>query len=231
MQLRVLSWNIQAGGGSRLTGIVKAIRDSKAAIVVLSEFRNNEAGMTIRGKLLKLGYRYQAVTHAEPNANSVIIVSTLPFDSQLHPASDEEYSGNMVTAHFPAFSLIGVYLPHKKKHRLFEHITDIVADSDQPYIIAGDFNSGKNYIDQVGNSFHYTAQLAALEREGVADAFRHVYADIKEYSWYSHQGNGFRYDHTYLTASLLPAVKDCYYIHEWRTSKLSDHSAMMLVMG
>ena len=231
MELRVLSWNIRAGGGSRAPQIVRAVVKTSAAIVVLSEYRNNDAGITIRHKLLQAGYRYQAVTHAMGTANSVLLVSKLPFASELHPAADDVYSANIVTAHFAAFSLVGVYLPHKKKHQLLPYMTDIVSNHSQPYVIAGDYNTGKNYVDQKGNSFMYTDELSALEQAGMTDAFRLVHGEAEEYSWYSHQGNGYRYDHTYVSAALAATVKDCYYIHDYRESGLSDHSAMMLTMG
>ena len=77
----------------------------------------------------------------------------------------------------------------------------------------------------------YTDKLTALEKENYVDAFRHIHGQKEEYSWFSHQGNGYRYDHTYLSESLLPIVKNCYYIHEWREEGLSDHSSMVLELG
>jgi len=229
--VKILSWNIQAGGGSRILSIIKRIVESKANIITLNEFRNNASGQKIRSGLLKAGFRYQAVTDSKSNDNSVIIVSSIPFDSQLYPTADPNYAGNIVTAQFSAFNLMGVYLPHKKKHKLFEFARSVNNDSEKPFIIAGDFNSGKNYIDQKGNSFWYTDQLLAMEKEQMGDAFRFVNGDVEEYSWYSHQKNGYRYDHIYIDDSLKPIVKNCFYEHSWRIEGLSDHSAMFLEMG
>jgi len=69
-----------------------------------------------------------------------------------------------------------------------------------------------------------------LEKAGYVDAFRHIHGDAKEFSWFSHQGNGYRYDHTYLSDDLLPFISDCRYIHEWRDEGLSDHSPMVLTL-
>ena len=229
--VKLLSWNIQAGGGSRVLPILKRIKESNLNIVTLSEFRNNTSGILIRNGLLKAGFRYQVVTDSKPNDNSVIIASNVPFSSQLYPLSDPKYSGNIVTAEFGAFNLMGVYMPHKKKHILFESAREIISNSSVPYILAGDFNSGKNYIDQKGNSFWYTEDLKNLEKDGMIDAFRYVNQDVEEYSWYSHQNNGFRYDHIYNDNSLSPIIKNCYYEHSWRIDKLSDHSPMFLEMG
>jgi len=103
--------------------------------------------------------------------------------------------------------------------------------SQQCIIIAGDYNTGINHVDQVGKSFWYEDELIKLKKNGYVDAFRHIHGDIKEYSWYSHQGNGYRYDHTYVDEALIPIVKDCYYLNSWREEKLSDHSPMVLELG
>ncbi len=229
--MKLLAWNIQAGGGSRVSGIASRIAKAGVHTAVLSEFRNNESGVRLRNYLLKAGYRYQAVTHSEKNENSVIMVSQYPFDSVLFPDADEVFSGNIVMAKFPAFNVVGGYFPHKKKHKLFEYVTKMVAEDDTPYIIGGDFNTGKNHIDQKGNSFWYTDRLEALEKVGYVDAFRWVNGDVEEYSWFSHQGNGFRYDHIYVKDILRDFVKDCYYNHEWRIEKMSDHAPMFLELG
>ena len=229
--IKVCSWNIQAGGGSRILSIVKSIAKSKSNIIALSEYRNNESGILLRNNLLKYGYRYQAVTHSLRNDNSVLVASLLPFDSEMYPSSDPLYSGNIITAHFSAFSVMSVYLPHKKKHQLLEFITEEISNNDNPFIICGDYNTGVNFVDQKGKSFWYTDQLEKLKKAGQLDAFRLVNGDVDEYSWYSHQGNGFRYDHTFVDDSLGPIVTNCYYNHQWRIDKLSDHSPMFLEMG
>lgn len=229
--VKLLSWNIQAGGGSRIMPLLKSIKESNSNIVTLSEFRNNTSGLLIRNGLLKAGFRYQVVTDSKPNENSVIIASNIPFSSRLYPLADPKYSGNIVTAEFGAFNLMGVYMPHKKKHILFKTAREALSKSSVPFILAGDFNSGKNYIDQKGNSFWYTEELVKLEEGGMIDAFRYVNEGVEEYSWFSHQKNGFRYDHIYCDNSLQTIIKDCYYDHSWRINKLSDHSPMFLEMG
>lgn len=229
--IRILSWNIRQGGGTRVLQIVKAIERTQAAIVTLNEYRNNASGIQLRTALLKLNYRYQVVTAATANDNSVIIASKFPLHSTLFPKADDDFPHNVVQAEFDAFYLIGVYLPHKKKHKLFDFLTERVKSYDKPCVIAGDYNTGKNYIDQKGNSFWYQEDLERFEDAGMIDAFRHINGDVKEYSWYSHQGNGFRYDQTYVEEALVPLVTNCYYDHKVREDNVSDHSGMLLDIG
>ncbi len=228
--LKILSWNIRQGGGRRVTKICDNLVEYGAQIVILSEFRNNKSGDLIRKHLLKAGYRHQTISGAQGNDNSVAIFSMLACEHLLFPDCDPVYPHNVVAARYDAFMVYGMYLPHKKKHVLFDFLISEMDESNS-CILAGDFNTGKNYIDQVGNSFWYTDKLVELESNHYIDAFRHCHGDAKEYSWYSHQGNGYRYDHTYVHNTIVPIVRDCYYLHEWREEKLSDHSPMVLELG
>jgi exonuclease III len=229
--VKILSWNILQGGGHRVLKIIQAITTLKPNICVLSEFRNNDNGDQLRYGLLKAGYRFQFVSDALPDNNSVMIVSNIACSSQLFPKSDNIYSGNIISVHFEVFSIIGVYLPHKKKHTLFDYIHTLIGSSQIPYLITGDFNAGINHVDQVGDSFWYEDELKAFEKFQYFDIFRHVHGQVKEYSWFSHQGNGYRYDHTYGHKNLLPVIRECIYLHDWRIQKLSDHAPMLIKLG
>lgn len=229
--LSIFSWNIQQGGGSRMRKIVEELIVLKPTIIVLSEFRNNEKGAYLRDKLLQVGYRYQGVTAADAQENSVIVLSIIPGDVILHPKSDPTYGSSIIEFSLEAISIIGVYLPHKKKHVLFDYIHKVIGETDKPFIIAGDYNTGINKIDQAGTSFWYEDKMKHFEKLNYIDAFRKLHGDAKEYSWYSHQGNGYRYDHTYIDADIQSLVTRCDYLHAWREEKLSDHSPMILELS
>lgn len=230
MAIHILSWNIRQGGGKRVYPIIQSIVDLKAHIAILSEFRNNRIGKQIREYLEKAGYVHQYVTQASAQQNSVLIASKMEGQPSYHRGFDENFPDNLIEVDYGSFGVIGMYLPHKKKHILFDLLIQ-QAGRDLPMIMAGDFNTGKNFIDQKKDSFWYTDKLQSLEDQGMVDAFRHLHGSVKEYSWYSHQGNGYRYDHTYVSELLLPLVKACHYIHDWREAGLSDHSPMLLTIA
>jgi exodeoxyribonuclease III len=225
--LKILSWNILQGGGSRTHGILRFVAQQGAHILVFSEFRNNENGAFLRNKLLEAKYLFQAVSCTDAETNSVLIASKLPCDFRLFLHTGLEFSHSVIAADFDAFHLYGVYLPHKKKHQLFPLLQKELLEH-RPALLMGDFNTGKNFIDQKGDSFWYTEALTKLEQEGSHDAFRYVQGDATAFSWYSHQGNGYRYDHIWASIELLPAIKNCDYVHQARIDKLSDHSPMVL---
>ncbi|MEE9373053.1 MAG: endonuclease/exonuclease/phosphatase family protein [Saprospiraceae bacterium] len=228
--IKIISWNIRQGGGSRILKIIRAIQNAKPHIITLNEYHNNKSGIRLRNELLHLGYRYQFVTNSPNSVNSVIIASKIPCESRIFPESDRRYANNIICASFVAFDLYGVYFPHKKKHRLFNFFLDHLP-LQKPSIITGDFNSGINGVDQKGNSFWYENELMALDKIQYIDAFRFKNGGIKEYSWYSYQGNGYRYDHTYIHDDLSPITTACYYNHQIRLDGISDHSMMVLELG
>ncbi len=228
---KILSWNIQQGGGSRVHAIIKYIVAKKPQLVVLNEFKNNANGLTIRTKLLQQGYLHQVVSAATPDLNSVLIASKLPGNSQLFSIEELVFPQSMLRLSLEVFDVYGVYFPHKKKHNCFEVLIEALQQQNRQAIITGDYNSGKNFIDQKGNSFWYDNYLFKLEELDYIDAFRLIHNDKKEYSWFSHQGNGYRYDHTYISAALQPLVKDCFYDQQAREDKLSDHAPMFLVLS
>ena len=228
--LKILSWNIRQGGGSRIQKIASKIIESKAQIVILSEFRNNKSGNSLISDLRRNGYKSFQSSALATNENGVLICSQMPFTPLCQDYQDLEFSENVQIADFGSIIVIGVYLPHKKKHTLFNILKSYCA-SNIPVVIAGDFNTGINKVDQAGTSFWYEDDFKKLLKSGFVDCYRYLHGEVKEYSWYSHQGNGYRYDHTLISQMISSMIISCDYIHGWREKGLSDHSPMLLEIG
>ncbi len=228
--IKIISWNIQQGGGSRIADICDVLVGSGAQIIGLQEFQHGPSGEKIRTYLLRKGYIHQFVGMADSKVNTVLIASKLPFDAKHFSASSKTFPHAIVQASFRAFDLFVCYLPHKKKHTLFDLMIEEMAKNDRG-IFVGDFNSGKQFIDQKGDSFWYSEYFEKMEDRQYVDAWRWKHHDLKEYSWFSHQGNGYRYDHIYVHKNITPVIARCDYEHSWRLKKRSDHSAMVLELG
>ncbi len=230
MALSILSWNIQQGGGTRIKQILSYLKYADYEIITLSEFQNTAKGATLRKHLIDLGYVFQAVSMKDSTKNSVLVAAKIPFNSTIYTGIDPEFSSNIILAEFNFCRLFACYLPHKKKHQLFDHLIK-VSKEGKPCIITGDLNSGINGLDQKGTSFWYEEDLKTLDKNGIKDVFRFKNGDVREYSWYSHQGNGYRYDHFLAHESILPLCTACYYEHAVREAKISDHSPMIMELG
>lgn len=226
----ILSWNIRQGGGSRASRIISCIRHENPDIMALNEWHNNNVGTEIRIALLRMGYLHQVVSASRVD-NTVMIASKYPFEGKCRISTDRVYPHNIILGAFDAFDVYGVYIPHKKKHKLFDDLIREVQASGRPSIVVGDFNTGHNNIDQKGNSFWYQEELKALESIGMRDAFRLLHGSQEMYSWYSPQGNGYRYDHSYISELLSSLVVRCEYLHLYRQEGASDHAPMILGLG
>ncbi|MGH2612161.1 MAG: endonuclease/exonuclease/phosphatase family protein, partial [Rhabdochlamydiaceae bacterium] len=59
------------------------------------------------------------------------------------------------------------------------------------------------------------------------DAFRSISPDAKEYSWVGRTGDGYRYDHCFVSDNISSSIENCFYFHKPRNMRLSDHSAII----
>lgn len=78
--MRILFWNIQAGGGSRVEGIVRQMMAWSPTIIALAEFRGTPASQSVAQELRNKGYLHQLSTVAPqtPTTNALLVASTLP---------------------------------------------------------------------------------------------------------------------------------------------------------
>jgi exodeoxyribonuclease III len=79
--MKILSWNIRHGGGSRVIRIQTVIAAHQPDILVLSEFRNNLAGANLRHWLGEFGHKFQAAGNTKaPTENALLVSSLFPFE-------------------------------------------------------------------------------------------------------------------------------------------------------
>jgi exodeoxyribonuclease-3 len=66
---------------------------------------------------------------------------------------------------------------------------------------------------------------------GFCDLWRRRNPELREYSWFSTRGNGFRIDHAFLSDALAACVGTIRYSQEERLAGISDHSPLILELG
>ena len=96
-------------------------------------------------------------------------------------------------------------------------------------IILGDFN-----ILEPDHNPHYSFFekweydfYRSLINNQFKDAFRVISPNTKEYSWVGLTGDGYRYDHCFVSENIASTIGKCFYFHEPRDIRLSDHSAII----
>ncbi|WP_256841698.1 hypothetical protein [Ornithinimicrobium cryptoxanthini] len=77
-----------------------------------------------------------------------------------------------------------------------------------------------------------TTVLEALSGDhGLTDAFRHLHPTSTQVCRMDHSGIGYRYDHAFVTADLVPSVRACDLVQSPREAGLTDHAALRLQLG
>ncbi|MDT0307293.1 endonuclease/exonuclease/phosphatase family protein [Streptomyces sp. DSM 44917] len=140
------------------------------------------------------------------------------------------------------FTLLGLYVPSRgpkdrrnENKRAFQQavtaaLPALAARSDGPLIAAGDLN-----VLEPGHTPHYSVFgpweydfYRSFTTAGLTDAFRHLHPDTTEHSWHGRSGNGYRFDHAFLTTPHRTQLLACHYLHQPRQLGLTDHSALLL---
>lgn len=229
---RILTWNIRQGGGNRVPSILANIDKHASDIVVLTEYRNNKQGDTIRKHFKRNGFSFVETSSIDAQQNSILVASKeKPLSWRTCNESGVE-SFRCLEVAFESFYLVGCYFAQKNlKIPLWEYLIAFAkANVSTRAIILGDFNTGKHFYDEVGRTFHCSDSFEQLSQIGWYDAWRYFAQDRREYSWFGSK-SGFRLDHFFLSPPLLPFLTSCSYSHAERMTRVSDHSSLMTVLS
>lgn len=228
--MRLLAWNIRQGGGTRLAAIAAALALHDADVVVISEYRGGESGERLRGALAVLGYRHASTSAPPPGGNGVLIAARRPLIERPAISAGLSEPYRLVAVEIGAMLLCGVYMPNLlKKVPYWQRLIDGLADhAGRDALAIGDFNTCRAYLDEAGAidaSAHFMDKIEAI---GFCDLWRRRNPELREFSWYSTRGNGFRIDHAFLSPTLAARAGPVCYSHEERRAGLSDHSPLIL---
>ena len=226
--MRIMTWNIRQGGGSRIGAIADSIARWQPDLAVLCEFRNSRQGLALRDRLSAL-LPHQAASGASPRTNAVMVASRIPLEPD--PAAERlgDQVHRAVAVRTGGLALMGLYFPQREaKIALFRFLLGLPREYlDGRTVLAGDFNTGRHNIDETGATFIASDCFERLAETGWVDAFRHLHPDASEFSWFSRGGNGFRVDHLLLSPPLVPALREIKYSQGERLAGVSDHAILL----
>ena len=221
--IKILNWNIQSGGGSRIDRILSELTKDNPDVIVISEFKNNKKGDKIKKLLEQVEFKY--IIHNEDkdktNVNSVLIASKYEIKESNIPQFDKRHL--FIPVQIKNINLIGVFCNNDNTTR--ECINHIIKFSEDiikaQTIIIGDFNAGP----RGSNPERYTG-LTELVKKGFVDCWRRI--SKKNYEWsYSLGNRKSQPDHFFATPSIENKIVDIKYDHEVRINGISDHSKMI----
>ncbi len=243
--MRIVGWNIRAGGGRRVGALAAQLARWMPDVVALCEFRDTLPSVALARALADLGLAHQLHT-ADPattSANRLLVASRWPLRRIRNRHAPRE-TGRWLLAGVAAplpFALGAMHVPNRATGRKWSFLESVLRIAecwrDGPALLLGDTNSGQPGLDEEVPAFNAREGewIDALERARWRDAFRHLRGDERAYTWYSpNAGNGFRLDQAFLNPALLARLGAVRY--EWgrrrpgkvRTTALSDHAALLV---
>jgi exodeoxyribonuclease III len=228
--MRLLTWNIRAGGGVRLSRIVEALIVHNADVLILTEYRSGEAGRQLRAVLRDRGYAWLSPVEPPGIRNGVLIASRQKPRSVAHVTEHVPEPWRMLTATIGPVRVFGIYMPNlRAKIPYWEALIDAaVPHASGRALAVGDFNTCRAFVDERGATDRTAMFMDKIKAAGFRDVWRDRFPDGREYSWYSHRGNGFRIDHAFASSRLAGRIGTIGYSHVERTSGLSVHSALVM---
>jgi exodeoxyribonuclease III len=235
--LKILSWNILQGGGSRSPGIAATILRHNADIVTLQEFRRGSGSDVILDALRKTGLKFVQIPETDTTSeHTILIAARFGFDAgsfmqeDVRPVPILEAAFSKEQLGF-ALTLLAVHFPQKEPQvPLFRQlIKDTPSLLDGATLLIGDLNCGIPFEDSMTKTFFATSYFQDMLSKGWVDCWRSRHKDATEYTWISSvKKHGFRYDQALASKELNNRVTSVYYDHSVREQGFSDHSAMIV---
>jgi len=243
-RVRIVAWNIRAGGGQRVGGIARQLARWAPDIVALSEFRATPPSIALAGALGAAGLSHQLTTAdpRRPALNALLVASRWPLRGlrlRARPTEPARWLLATVDASLPL--VIGaMHVPNRVSGRKYPFLDAVLLCARRwrfgPALLVGDTNSGRRGLDEQVPVFSVREEgwIDALDGCGWRDGFRHLRAEARAYTWYSPNGrNGFRIDQAFINAPLLAHLHGI--AHRWggarrdgRRDALSDHAALLV---
>ena len=242
--MRLVSWNIQHGGGARIARIIEELTAYDPDVIALTAFRA-KPGEALRTGLRERGWEYCEATDPTENRNGVAVFSTVPMRRARPCPAPPGESARWLDIDFPQFGFgVGVFLIMAAgstakspatiaKTRFWDAVVAAASQRlNEPFLFVGHWNTGLHRADEAGNTFVCASHFAKLSAIGWIDLWRRHHPRATECTWYSNtrgvRGNGFRVDHAFSTPALLARVRDCRYSHAEREAGISDHSLVIV---
>jgi len=176
------------------------------------------------------GYRYVTRLLPPPQRTGVLVAARRRFVERGPVCPRVAEPWRLVDVDLGVLRLTGVYMPNLKAKLPYWQtlVAAFAARSAGDALAIGDFNTCRAYVDEPGAIDAMAHFMDSMDAIGFRDLWRHRYPDGREFTWYSHRGNGFRIDHAFLSPSLAARAGVIRYSHEERLTGLSDHSVLLL---
>lgn len=240
--ISLFCWNIGNPSIERAKKQVKWLKYRSESSLVLTEIKNSKGCNFIKDYFQGIGYNV-IFPNIEGKEYGSMLISKYPLE-------ESTFSNHMNSLPFRAASaqislpdgileIIGLYVPSrdksvkkiKRKKSFLNNVIEALKSAPTPNfrIVLGDFNilePNHNPRYSFFEKWEYDFYKNLTDNQ-LKDAFRVISPDVEEYSWVGRTGDGYRYDHCFVSENILSKIENCFYFHEPRNIRLSDHSAIV----
>src|SRR5687767_14036159 len=159
--MRIVAWNIRAGGGVRVPAIGRQLQRWAPDVVALSEFRATPPSGLLRAALRERGLVHQLTTAdpRRPALNALLLAARWPLVRvRLGSAPLEPGRWLAATVAAPLPLTVGaLHVPNRVSGRKYPFLDAVLACARGwrrgPALFVGDTNSGRRGLDEQGPVF------------------------------------------------------------------------------
>lgn len=249
--MKLLSWNVNGIRAVMKKGFHDFVKAENPDVLCLQEIKatSEQANLELEGY-----HQYWNPADKKGYSGTAIFTKVKP-DNVIQDLNMPEHDGEgrVLTAVFPNFYLVTVYVPNAKRdlsrldHRE-QWDRDLLAyfkglEATKPVIFCGDLNVAHKEIDLArpvqnrGNAGFTGKERLGFERylsNGFIDTFRHFNQRPHHYSWWSYMHNarkkniGWRIDYFCVSKSLIEKVENAFILSEVMGS---DHCPVGIIVN
>ncbi|MGH2731922.1 MAG: endonuclease/exonuclease/phosphatase family protein [Actinomycetota bacterium] len=248
-ELRLLTWNVQHSGPERaqrqaawLAGL------EEADVLVLTEVQDSPGGRALVRALRSHGYT--VVVPPRTASDYMVIVAARTEKLEMAECRLDFRPHRCVVVRIllgtSAIGVVGLYVPSRGRqdrrnidkaafqNAVSTYLPRLVTDfPEELVVVAGDLNVLEpDHLPHypLFGDWEYRFYADFIQLGGLVDAFRELHPEAVEHSWIGRAGDGYRFDHIFVSSRHREQLRVCRYLHEARLNGLSDHAAMVAVL-
>jgi len=254
--MKITTWNVNGLRALLGKGGWDWVDDFKPDVLCLQEIKARADQLT--PEQLQTFEPYQTLWNSaqRPGYSGVLtLLKNIDFTHTLGLGIEEfDVEGRVVQSHFKDFTLFNIYFPNGGRdhsrvpfkldfYAALLELCDAMHARGEQVVICGDINTAHQEIDLKNHKTnHKTTGFLPEERawiskyleHGFVDAFRALYPEKEQYTWWTYIGNararnvGWRLDYFLVSEGLMDRVQDVV-IHDEVMG--SDHCPVTLLIG
>jgi exodeoxyribonuclease-3 len=256
--LTVATYNVNSIK-SRVGLVVEWLKRTPVDVLCLQETKVEDRDFPY-GPFEALGYRCEVF--GQRAYNGVALCARVPLTDVWKGFGDPTWDEQkrIIGAAVEGIHVINVYAPHgddrgtekfRYKLEFYRHLVEFLRrrwTPGDPVCLVGDLNVARSDLDvwdpaalrdTIGTMPEERQALETLLEWGFVDAFRHLYPDRRQFTWWDYIGGriwkdeGMRIDYVLVTPPLLPRLRDVR-VDLWprrrRTPTPSDHAPVIATL-